>query len=142
MSEIFNTPSTRDDYTASDADQENQQNRNVSFSSPPSFVANGVSIRPKPRLFGSTSHNSSTSPNSSLLNARNLYGEIDLKIDRDRAANSSNKNTEKRVRQELEESQVTKTLYINFTCRLLILQSPYIVPLSKFTRDYCSSMIF
>jgi hypothetical protein len=108
MSEIFSTPSTRDDLNASNSDQENQQNRNVSFSSPPSFVANGVSIRPKPRLFGSSSHNSSASPNSSLLNARNLYGEIDLKIDRDRAANSSNKNTETRVRKELEESQVRK----------------------------------
>jgi hypothetical protein len=108
MSEIFSTPSTRDDLNANNSDQENQQNRNVSFSSPPSFVANGVSIRPKPRLFGSSSHNSSASPNSSLLNARNLYGEIDLKIDRDRAANSSNKNTETRVRKELEESQVRK----------------------------------
>ena len=106
---MFSTPNSRDDAKIGSAgDQNKPQNRYLSVTSP-NFLSNGISVRPKPRLFTSPPRSAPISPNGEGLSSiRDLSGETDLKLEGERPVKSSSKNTESRVRRELEESQVIR----------------------------------
>ena len=100
---MFSTPDPRDGAKkGSGGDQNKPQNRYLSVTSP-NFLSNGISVRPKPRLFSSPPRSAPISPiGEGQSSIRDLTGEID------RTVKSSSKNMESRVRRELEESQVSR----------------------------------
>lgn len=106
---MYKTPAPHDDHVMdSIGEPYSQQGRFASMISP-SYLSNGGSTRPKPRLFISPTSNSAISPTSTLeSSARVQFDEIDLRTERDKVLQSSNRSVETRVRREIEESQVIK----------------------------------